>query len=180
MNSAEREAVTPAGYRDAMARFASGVTVVTTRDDLGHPYGFTASSFCPVSMEPPLILVCIGRSALAFDAFLACRRFVVSILADHHREVAERFGTKHADKFGGGGLTATPDGLPAVRDALAVVECDTAGRVDAGDHVILLGAVYRLRTAPGRPIVYSDRAYGQFDPASPHPHADLRRLGRSA
>lgn len=180
MISAGRDAVTPADYRNAMARFASGVTVVTTRDDLGHPYGFTASSFCPVSMEPPLILVCIGRSALAFDAFLACRRFVISVLADHHREIAERFGTRHADKFGGGGLTATPDGLPAVRNALAVIECDSATRVEAGDHVILLGSVYRLRTAPGHPILYSDRTFGQFRPALPNSHADLRRLERSA
>lgn len=173
--------VAPAEYRNAMARFASGVTVVTTRDDLGHPYGFTASSFSPVSMEPPLILVCLGRSALAFDAFYACRRFVVSVLADHHRDLAELFGTRRADKFGGGGLTATPDGVPAVRGALAVIECESAGRVDAGDHVILLGSVYRLRTAPGRPIIYADRSFGQFDPAPlPDPDVDYCRLERSA
>jgi flavin reductase ActVB len=165
MITAAQAMVEPAAYRNAMARFASGVTVVTTRDDAGHPYGFTASSFCPVSMDPPLILVCIGRSARAFDAFYSCERFVVSILADQHREMAERFGRGLADKFGPGGVTATRDGLPAVRGALAVIECESAGRYDAGDHVILMGLVYRLQTTPGRPIIYSDRSFGRFHPA---------------
>ena len=159
------DSVQPETYREAMRQLASGVTVVTTTDRRGDRFGFTASSFIPVSMEPPLVLVCIARSAMSFEVFHSCPRFVVSVLADQHRDVADRFSRSLADKFGVGQLTTTPDGLPAVDGALSVFECETTSRHDAGDHMILMGRVYRLRTEPGHPMVYFDRGFRRLEGA---------------
>ena len=157
--------VQPDSYREAMRQLASGVSVVTTTDHRGDRFGFTASSFIPVSMEPPLVLVCIARSAKSFEVFHSCPRFVVSVLADRHREVADRFSRSLADKFGTGQLTTTPDGLPAIDGALSIFECETTSRQDAGDHLILMGRVYRLRTEPGHPMVYFDRGFRRLEGA---------------
>src|SRR5436190_8717985 len=108
-------------FRAAMARFASGVTVVTTQDERHRPYGFTASSFCSVSLEPPLILVCLAREAYSYRAFASSARFAVSILQAHHTDLARTFATPGADKFEGCALSRTPSGLPVVNGALAVI-----------------------------------------------------------
>ena len=159
------DGVQPDSYREAMRQLASGVTVVTTTDRRGDRFGFTASSFVPVSMEPPLVLVCIARSARSFEVFHSCTRFVVSVLADRHREVADRFSRSLADKFGVGQLTTTPDGMPAVDGALSTFECETTSRQDAGDHMILMGRIYRLRSEPGHPMVYFDRGFRRLEGA---------------
>jgi flavin reductase ActVB len=159
------DGVQPDSYREAMRQLASGVTVVTTTDRRGDRFGFTASSFIPVSMEPPLVLVCIARSARSFEVFHSCTRFVVSVLADRHREVADRFSRSLADKFGVGQLTTTPDGMPAVDGALSTFECETTSRQDAGDHMILMGRIYRLRSEPGHPMVYFDRGFRRLEGA---------------
>ena len=166
MTAPSRVGVEPETYRLAMRQFAAGVTVVTTMDSGGSWFGFTASSFIPVSMAPPLVLVCIDRSAMSFDIFDSCSHFVVSILGDRHREVAERFSRRLADKFGGGHVITTPDGLPAVDGALSVFECESTGRHAAGDHMILIGRVYRLQTAPGHPMVYFDRGFRRLEGTS--------------
>jgi flavin reductase ActVB len=148
-------------FRAAMARFAAGVVVATTLDDGGVPRGFTASSFCSVSLEPPLILVCLANSADSFTAFDACGQFAVSVLGPEHRPLAERFGTKGVDKFTSGGLSRTPGGLPAVAGALVELDCEMHARHPAGDHTILIGRVLGVHLGEGRgtPMVYYERAF---------------------
>jgi flavin reductase ActVB len=148
-------------FRAAMARFAAGVVVVTTLDDGGVPRGFTASSFCSVSLEPPLILVCLANSADSFTAFDSCGHFAVSVLAPEHRPLAEQFATKGADKFTSGGLSRTPGGLPAVAGALVELDCETYARHPAGDHTILIGRVsgVHLGEGPGVPMVYYEKSF---------------------
>ncbi|MEO1842425.1 MAG: flavin reductase family protein, partial [Pseudomonadota bacterium] len=85
--------------RNALATFATGVTVVTTRDDGGSPQGFTANSFTSVSLNPPLILVCIARSANCFPIFSSCKQFAVNILHEEQRVVSEIFATGTGDRF---------------------------------------------------------------------------------
>ncbi|KUF18273.1 flavin reductase family protein [Streptomyces silvensis] len=148
-------------FRDAMARFAAGVVVVTTVGDEGVPRGFTASSFCSVSLNPPLVLVCLADSADSFTAFASCGHFAVSVLSPEHRPLAERFATKGADKFASDGLSRTPGGLPSVAGALAELDCEVHARHPAGDHVILIGRVSgtRLSEGAGSPMVYYERAF---------------------
>src|SRR4051812_11360247 len=91
----------PELFREAMAKFASGVTIVTTADSDGAWWGFTASAFSSLSLTPPLILVCLAASAESHPAFAAAAGFIVNVLGSEHEELALRFATKGADKFQG-------------------------------------------------------------------------------
>jgi flavin reductase ActVB len=146
-------------FKTAMSRFASGVTIVTTLDEAGHPVGFTANSFCSVSFRPPLILICLDRTANGYPAFTQCKLFAVSMLRDHHVDMAQRFATKRADKFEANSFAPTAHGMPAVADALCVVVCLMERRLDAGDHVILLGRVIEAEVGDGSPMIYFGRAF---------------------
>ncbi|WP_051742019.1 flavin reductase family protein [Streptomyces xylophagus] len=152
-------AVPPEEFRAAMARFPSGVVVVTTCCADGTPRGFTASSFCSVSLEPPMILVCLANSADSAPTFESCDRFAVSVLAPAHRPLAVRFATKGTDKFAADGLRVSPAGLPTVDRALSELDCTPHARHPAGDHTVLIGRVTGVRLGEGSPMVYYDRGF---------------------
>lgn len=154
-----RPAVEPGDFRAAMARFPSGVVVVTTCCEDGTPRGFTASSFCSVSLEPPMVLVCLANSADSAPSFERCDRFAVSVLAPDHRPLAVRFATKGGDKFAAGGLGQSPAGLPTVERALSELDCTAHARHPAGDHTVLIGRVTGVRLGEGSPMVYYDRDF---------------------
>jgi flavin reductase ActVB len=154
--------VDSATFREAMANFPSGVTVVTTRDKNNQPRGFTASSFCSVSLNPPLVLVCVANSANSYAVFAECRHFAISLLQPHHREIAQRFADKDVDKFADGGLILTQGELPAVDGALTVLDCVATDRRAAGDHLILIGQVEHAQVHEGEPMVYFSRGFRQI------------------
>lgn len=89
-------------FKQAMASFPSGVTIVTTVDGDGKWWGFTATSFCSVSMDPPLVLVCLARGAECHPVFEAAEHFVIHVIHSEHTDLALRFATRGADKFGDG------------------------------------------------------------------------------
>jgi flavin reductase ActVB len=150
----------PAGFREAMKRFASGVTVVTTVDSDGTWKGFTASAFCSLSIRPPLVLVCQARSATSHDAFSGCQRFLVNILGREHQELARQFAHSGGDKFvGGSWVPGRLSGLPLLPDALAVVGAEVHARHDGGDHEILIGRVYSCRVRRGAPMLHFDSRF---------------------
>ncbi|MDQ3760611.1 MAG: flavin reductase family protein [Actinomycetota bacterium] len=162
-------------FRDAMARFPSGVTIVTTHDESGMPQGFTASSFCSVSAEPPLVLVCLAKSANCYPVFAHNDRFAISFLQADHVNLARRFASKSADKFACGGFVRTPRGATVLEEALAVVECSVYSRHEAGDHMIMVGEVEQVLLADRRsPAVYFDRAFSTICSSSCE-QADSRR-----
>ncbi|MGW3295806.1 flavin reductase family protein [Streptomyces xiamenensis] len=134
-------AVDPAAFRAAMARHAAGVVVVTTWDAEGRGRGFTATSFCSVSADPPLILVCLAETAGSFAAFSRCTEFAVSMLHTGHTAVATRFATSGADKFRDHDTVLTDGLLPAVAGAPYILDCRVQDRHRAGDHLILVAAV---------------------------------------
>jgi flavin reductase ActVB len=150
-------------FRNAMARFASGVTVVTTRNSDGAFVGFTASAFSSLSLEPPLLLVCLQKDADCYRAFMESGEFAVSILAHGQDKIARRFATKAIDKWAG-----TPSrpgeiaGLPLMSDAAAHCECRIRERVDGGDHTILIGEVLRAEVSDAEPLVHYNRQFGRF------------------
>ncbi|MEU9787415.1 flavin reductase family protein [Streptomyces phaeochromogenes] len=169
MNRTDRRAVADVepsqvreGFRAAMAQLAGGVVVVTTEDADGRPYGFTATSFCSVSMDPALVLVCLAETSSSYEAFMDCRGFAVSLLGQEQRALATRFATTGADKFRAEDTVTTPRLLPAVEGALAVLDCDVHARHPAGDHIILVGAVRHVLPGRGEPLVYHDRAFQQL------------------
>ncbi|MYV98330.1 flavin reductase family protein [Streptomyces sp. SID3343] len=143
-----------AAFRAALARFPSGVTIVTTRSEAGTPHGFTASSFAALSLDPPLVLVCLDRRADCFPVFLAAERFVVNIVTPAHADLAMRFATKGEDKFADGPFELDEAGCPLLPDAAAVVRCEFEQAVPGGDHVILIGRVHDAWTGSGNPVTW--------------------------
>ncbi|MGH8930847.1 MAG: flavin reductase family protein [Egibacteraceae bacterium] len=157
--STSEQSAPEAALRDALARFSAGVTIVTTMDAEGRPWGFTACAFTAVSLQPPLVLVCLDRGAACASSFTTSDRFAVNVLRPTHKRTALTFATKGADKFGSGEFIRSPWGLPILPDALAVIESRIEERLAGGDHIILLGHVQRCRTSEGEPIVYYNRAF---------------------
>jgi flavin reductase ActVB len=152
-------------YREALSRFPSGVTVVVTKDSTGAAYGFTASAFTAVSQDPPLVLVCLTRSADCYPAFARRPTFAIHVAAEEDTSVAIRFATKGTDKFCGDDFYEHADGLPALRGALARLSCSVHARHEAGDHVILVGRVQGLQLGPSRtPAVYHARHFRTLAP----------------
>jgi flavin reductase ActVB len=157
----------PAAFREAMSRFASGVTVVTTRDGNGRPYGLTVSAFCSLSASPPLVLVCIDRAARCHDAFMEAGMFAVSVLRPHHQRLALRFASRETDKFGSGQFETDERGLPQLPGALASLTCRAEKRVPAGDHTILIGRVISAISGEGEPLLFFRRGFRRLRRTGP-------------
>lgn len=154
-------------FRDAMASFPSGVTIVTTTDPDGRWWGFTATSFCSVSMDPPLVLVCLAATAECHAVFAAARSWVVHVLHPDHADLAIRFATRGADKFADAQFRTDDRGLPVLENACVTLTCSLHARHPAGDHTILLGRVEHTRVNEAeRPTVYFRRSFHTL-PAPP-------------
>jgi flavin reductase ActVB len=150
-------------FRNAMARFASGVTIVTTKNGEGDPVGFTASAFSSLSLNPPLLLVCLQKDADCYDSFMEAEHFTVSILSRDQDDIARRFATKAIDKWQD---TPTVPGektrLPLIEGASAQTECLMLNRVDGGDHTILIGEVISAASTDAEPLLHFNRQFGRF------------------
>jgi flavin reductase (DIM6/NTAB) family NADH-FMN oxidoreductase RutF len=146
-------------FRRALGQFASGVTVVTTVDRDRNPLGLTVSSFCSVSLDPPLVLVCIDNRSETHDGFEATGVFGVSILAEGQEDWSDRFAFGGAEKFTAAALDTGEHLVPLVPGALAHLECRVSGALPGGDHTIYVGEVLRLSISPGRPLMYHASGY---------------------
>jgi flavin reductase (DIM6/NTAB) family NADH-FMN oxidoreductase RutF len=138
--------------RDVFGSFATGVTVVTTTQADGVPRGFTANSFTSVSLDPPLVLVCIARTASSCATFADAPGFAVNVLAEDQGDVSGLFASNVASKFAQCDWTAGPGGVPLIRGALARVVCSHDSVVEAGDHIILIGRVTAIAARMGSPL----------------------------
>jgi flavin reductase ActVB len=148
-------------FREAMTQFASGVTIVTTADGEGRWWGFTASAFNSLSLEPPLVLVCLATTADSHPVFSASPGFIVNVLRTEHEALALRFASKGADKFAGGEFRpGQADGLPVLDDALVSLKCRTQTLYEGGDHSILIGEVEYVRVRRnGVPALHFSRRF---------------------
>ncbi|QIX53555.1 flavin reductase family protein [Rhodococcus sp. DMU1] len=146
-------------FREAMARFPSGVTIVTTVDEEGRQRGFTASSFCSVSMDPQLVLVCLATGAECHDGFERADTWLIHIAGMEHEAIVRRFAIRGADKFAGNDFTPHASGLPHLADAPVVLECRAHARYPGGDHTILVGEVVSVGLGDRAPVVYYDRTF---------------------
>ncbi|WP_300016629.1 flavin reductase family protein [Pseudonocardia sp.] len=146
-------------FREAMATFPSGVTIVTTTDITGRWWGFTATSFCSVSMQPPLVLVCLAETAECAPVFHVAQRWIVHVIHPEHAELAQRFATRGADKFADAGFVADERGLPVLPRACVTLDCTAHARYPGGDHVILVGEVEGVRMGEDLPAVYFRRRF---------------------
>jgi flavin reductase (DIM6/NTAB) family NADH-FMN oxidoreductase RutF len=154
--------VSAGDFRRTVGNFATGVTVVTTRDEEGNPKGFTANSFASLSLDPPLIIVCVDKRS---DTHTAMQRegvaFAVNILAEHQRELSRRFASKGGvGKFAGVAYRQEKTGAPILDEVLAVVECTVLERFDGGDHTVVVGEVQNVAAGEeAKPLLYYRGSY---------------------
>lgn len=145
--------------RNAFGSFMTGVTVVTTIAADGEPRGFTANSFTSVSLDPPLLLVCIAKTASSCPVFSKTAGFVVNILAEDQKDVSGIFASKRPDKFAAVNWHTSDNGLPVITGSLSWFDCARREVIDAGDHIILLGAIRGFGTRDANPLGYARGGY---------------------
>jgi flavin reductase (DIM6/NTAB) family NADH-FMN oxidoreductase RutF len=133
----------PRTLRDALGCFATGVTVVTCFDGDGTPVGITANSFTSVSMEPPLLLVCIHKNAACAEALSVADHFAINVLQTEQQPASIRFSTRQEDRFGVNDWSRGESGAPVLKESLGVFECGRYAVYDGGDHHILVGQVVK-------------------------------------
>jgi len=155
--------VTPDEFRSVLGRFPSGVTVVTTKDRDGSDEGMTVSAFCSVSLDPPLVLICIEKTASAYVGLTTAPGFVVNVLSASQEQIARRFSIIDIDRFEGVGYSRSPNGLAVLDDVLGIIECATFAMHDAGDHTIIVGEVEAARAQNGTPLLYYRGGYAQLE-----------------
>jgi flavin reductase ActVB len=155
-----------AAFRNALGAFASGVTVVTTKNAEGTPFGFTATSFASLSLSPPLVLVCLAHTADCYPVFIVSDRFAINVLGDDQAPVATRFAQRGTDKFADLPFSSgASSGMPILAGASAHLECRVFERLPSGDHTILVGEVIAAHRGTAPPLLYHDRRFGSFQPA---------------
>lgn len=155
-------AVTRDEFRTALSRFASGVTVVTTTDAHGKPWGMTVSAFSSLSLDPPLILICIDKKASGHGHFTPDSAFAVNILGEDQEEVSRRFASRDVDRFNGVGYRHGTTGSPLLEGAIARIECRVTEAYPGGDHTIVVGELVATEVADGKPLVYYRGGYAQL------------------
>jgi flavin reductase (DIM6/NTAB) family NADH-FMN oxidoreductase RutF len=141
--------------RDALGCFATGVTVVTCLDDADSPAGLTVNSFTSVSLDPPLLLVCIAKYAASATPLIEAPHFAINVLQTGQQPASIRFSTRDEDRFGATPWACGEAGAPILEDSLGVFECERFAVYDGGDHHILVGQVIKASfDASVDPLLY--------------------------
>ncbi|HVA58010.1 MAG: flavin reductase family protein [Gemmatimonadaceae bacterium] len=150
-------------FRAVLGRFASGVTILTTRDAGGRDHGMTVSAFCSVSLDPPLVLACVDRAAKMHGLLMTLEHVGISILASAQEALSRRFAELESDRFDGLGYARGETGVVLFEDALAHLECRVRERHPAGDHTVIVCEVDRAGVRPDRPLLYYRGGYAQLE-----------------
>jgi flavin reductase (DIM6/NTAB) family NADH-FMN oxidoreductase RutF len=146
-------------FRSACSRFATGITVVTVIGKDGLPHGMTANSFTSVSLDPPLILVCIDRKAAMLPRLEEAQYFGINVLSEEQESFSAHFARTGTDRFEGVPWSRGELGVPLLDGVLATYECAVREIVEAGDHRIFIGEVRHLRCFDGKPLIYFGSRY---------------------
>ena len=152
-------AVSQDEFRNALSRFASGITVVSAISADGRLHGITVSAFCSVSLDPPLILVCIEKTTGSYQALKDSKKFVVNILSEGQSDISAHFASEIPDKFDLMDFETGNNGLPVLKDVAVSLECRMTAAHDAGDHTIFVGEVDDVKVNDVRPLVYLHSEY---------------------
>lgn len=146
--------IDPRRLRDALGRFATGITVVTTMGPDERPMGLTANSFAAVSLDPPLVLWSLSREAPSFPVFERAEHFAVNVLSASHRHLSNVFAKPSPDKFSEVDWREGLGRAPLLADPLACFECSTHATFDGGDHLVFVGRVERFAYRDDKPLVF--------------------------
>ncbi len=161
-------------FRSVMSRFASGVSIITTRHE-GIDYGLTASAVCSLSLDPPMLLICVNKTSNTQRAIAQSQVFAVNILREDQSELAHRFAGSHPDKFAGMSISYGELVVPLLDDMLATIECRVTEIISGGTHSIFLAEVQTARGAEGMPLTYFRGRMGRFEFMSSGKTASLWR-----
>lgn len=145
-------------FRQIMGQFATGVTIITTRDGLGTPQGLTINSFASLSLDPPLVMWSLRLNSTSLAAFRGASHFAINILSAEQEDTSKVFA-RPGDRFAGIDWQASDSGVPLLKGSLAWIECERFAEYPGGDHVIFVGRVLRARHFEGAPLLYWRGAY---------------------
>jgi len=152
-----------AAFRSVLGRFASGVTVLTARDQEGRDHGMTVSAFCSVSLEPPLVLASIWEEAEMCGVLQKADYFGVNILESGQEAISRRFAEHEGDRFDGIGYSRGGSGVAILDGVLAHAECRIVERRVAGDHLLFIGEVEDAVVRGDRPLLYYRGGYARLE-----------------
>jgi flavin reductase (DIM6/NTAB) family NADH-FMN oxidoreductase RutF len=164
--SAPPQAFDARQFRDALAQFATGVTVICVRAGDGRYVGFTANSFNSVSLDPPLVLWSLARRSTSLPAFETAERYTVNVLSTTQIDLARRFSRPHSDRFAGVDFRMGWADAPLIHGCVAWFECRHHARQRTGDHVVFVGEVVTCERSPGRGLVFHHGRFGATTPLS--------------
>ena len=156
-------------FRKVLGHFASGVTVITTCDIDARPTGLTASAFTSVSLDPPLVLICVDHKSQSHPTIRERGCFAVNILSADQQAISRKFASSRLDKFDGVPHSISDLKLPLITGAIAQLECTTVSVHVEGDHTIFVGRVERAQVDAGEPLLYFRGQYDRL--ANPSPGA---------
>ena len=142
-----------------MGHFATGVTVITTKDGAGTPSGLTANAFTSLSLNPPLVVICVDKTVQCYACFEESKAFVVNILNEDQEDLSRRFATKGIEKFEGLSWSLGELGIPLLDGAVGYIECRVAGSYEGGDHTIYLGEIVTATANGDRPLLFFKGKY---------------------
>lgn len=156
----------PKKLRNLLGQYATGVTIITTRGQDGRKIGMTANSFSSLSLDPPLILWSLSKTAPSLPDFNAADHFAIHMLAQEHHALSNHFARGSADKFEGIAHANSEEGIPLLDNALVTLVCENHQQLDGGDHIIFIGKVSRYHQREGEPLVFHG---GQYRAVTAHP-----------
>ncbi|MBT2736998.1 flavin reductase family protein [Bacillus sp. ISL-7] len=151
-------------FKQVIGHFASGVSIITVSNN-GVDFGITASAVCSVSVDPPMLLVCVNKSTGTCHAISAAESFTVNIVNETQKELALRFARANTDKFDGVDFSYGELGNPVLGQTLATLECRVVEEITGGTHSVFLGEVQKADAADGDPLVYYRGKFGKFEEA---------------
>jgi flavin reductase (DIM6/NTAB) family NADH-FMN oxidoreductase RutF len=151
--------IDPQELRRILGHFATGVTVITTRDLAGAPFGLTANAFTSLSLNPPLILICVDKAAQCYSCFAGSNVFTVNFLREDQQEISRRFATKGVNKFAGLNWHEGANGAAVLDAAIGHLECKIVQSYEGGDHTIIVGEVLNGAASGERPLLFFKGKY---------------------
>ena len=152
-------AIDPRELRNVFGVFATGVTIITTNDVNGKPFGLTANSYTSLSLDPPLVLVCVDKKVDCYACFEQSKVFAVNFLAEDQEQLSTRFATKGIEKFEGVPIRQGSIGVPLLEGAIGFIECKLVNGYEGGDHTIYVGEVQAASASGERPLLFFKGKY---------------------
>ncbi len=148
--------------RRVMGHFATGVTIITTFNSAGDRHGLTANAFTSVSLEPPLLLICVDKKAESYPCFEQSKVFTVNVLKDDQEALSRKFAVSGGEKFQGVAYHPGANGAPILDGAIAFLECKVTASYDGGDHTIYVGEIEEAQTREGKPLLFFRGGYREL------------------